>query len=206
MILYSTVDRKRGTTELWLVGNTISRVCPYINAWGLEDIFRTIKQGEIKTKIIKNETNDVKIAIEYCKSSGGLQMTIGNASKMVDSGSWQSQPQPLLPGSKKDYTIIYRVAFYYKHFTFIGELLKNKNNEYCWFIFPKYDKIKEKTIVFSDKVNISPYWQKDIYNIAIKNEKLKKLFIDTFRESMIFYSSDLCGTDFKECIDFTIRK
>jgi len=85
MILYSTVDRKRGTTELWLVGNTISRVCPYINAWGLDDIFRTIKQGEIKTKTIKNENNDVKIAIEYCKASGGLQMTIGTASTMVDS-------------------------------------------------------------------------------------------------------------------------
>ena len=69
MTLYSTIDRKRGTTELWMVGNSISRVCPYISAWGLDDIFRTIKQGEIKTKIIHNEVNDVKIAIEYCKPS-----------------------------------------------------------------------------------------------------------------------------------------
>ena len=35
---YSTVDRKRGTTKLWLVGNTITRVCPYIQEWGLNDI------------------------------------------------------------------------------------------------------------------------------------------------------------------------
>lgn len=206
MFLYSTIDRKRGTTELWLVGNSVTKVCPYIHAWGLDDIFRNIKQGEIKTKIIHNENNDVKIAVEFCGSSGGKTMTIGNASKMIESGAWQSSPQPHLPGSYKDYNISYRVVFYYKHFTFIGELLNDKNKNYCWFIYPKYDKIKKKTLVFSDEVNISPYWQKDIYNITIKNDKLKKLFIDTFRESMIFYSDDLCGTDFKQCIDFMIRK
>lgn len=70
MIFYNTVDRKRGTTELWMVGNSISRVCPYINSWGLDNIFRSIKQGEIMTKTIHNEANDVKIAIEYCKPSG----------------------------------------------------------------------------------------------------------------------------------------
>ena len=43
MALYSTIDRKRGTTKLFLVGNTISRVCPYLKAWGLEQIFRKMK-------------------------------------------------------------------------------------------------------------------------------------------------------------------
>lgn len=33
MTFYSTVDRKRGTTKLWLVGNTVSRVCPYLIDW-----------------------------------------------------------------------------------------------------------------------------------------------------------------------------
>ena len=28
----------------------------------------------------------------------------------------------------------------------------------------------------------------------------------TFKENMIFYSSDLCGTDFKQVIDFQIRR
>lgn len=33
MNFYATVDRKRLKVRLWLVGNTISRVCPYINDW-----------------------------------------------------------------------------------------------------------------------------------------------------------------------------
>ena len=43
MALYSTIDRKRGTTKLIMVGNTISRVCPYIKAWGLDKVFRKMK-------------------------------------------------------------------------------------------------------------------------------------------------------------------
>ena len=61
-IFYNTIDRKRGETKLWLVGNSISRVCPYINDWGLDKIFRKLQQGQIETKIIHNEENDVKIA------------------------------------------------------------------------------------------------------------------------------------------------
>lgn len=76
MNFYATVDRKRLTTRLWLVGNSISRVCPYINDWGLHKIITEQKQGEIKTLEIqgeyideKNEYDIIKIAIEYCKST-----------------------------------------------------------------------------------------------------------------------------------------
>jgi hypothetical protein len=30
--------------------------------------------------------------------------------------------------------------------------------------------------------------------------------LSTFKENKIFYSSDLCGTEFKSSIDFEIRK
>ena len=103
MILYSTIDRKRGTTKLWLVGNSISQVCPYFKAWGIDKLFRKLKQGEIATKIIHNEANDVKIAIEYCQSSGGKTMAIGNASNMIDKGGWQTTPQTKLPKSYNKY-------------------------------------------------------------------------------------------------------
>ena len=52
MNLFSTVDRKRGFVKLWLVGNTISRVCPYLVDWDLLDDIRKQKQGEIITKWI----------------------------------------------------------------------------------------------------------------------------------------------------------
>ena len=54
-------------------------------------------------------------------------------------------------------------------------------------------------------IKTSPYWQKDIYNPLIKNKTLIDLF-KTFRENRIFYATDLCGTEFKQSIDFEIRR
>ena len=43
----------------------------------------------------------------------------------------------------------------------------------------------------------------------VSKSKLSKFSIEelqTFRENKIFYATDLVGTDFKQCIDFSIRK
>ena len=205
MNFYCTVDRKRCTTRLWLVGNSISRVCPYIEDWGLKSAFRKQKQGSIE--VVEQESSDgdiVKIAIEFCESTGSSSHTIGKHSKMLNDGSWQTDPQPHLPKSYKEYTVKYRILFDFKGFMFIGEYLSDRH-ENVWYIYPYEGEIKDKTIVISDKIKTSRYYQRDIYNVTINNPILHQI-LDTFRESNIFYASDLCGTDFKQAIDFTIRK
>lgn len=211
MNFYATVDRKRLTTRMWLVGNTISRVCPYINDWGLHNVISSQKQGTIElierspeSEWFTGET--VKIAIEYCKSTGQTSGTIGTNAEMINTGAWETSPQPHLPKSYKYYDILFRFGFQYQNFRFLSEYLMDKETkETCWFIKPYYKNFSDKIIVFSDIIKISRYWQRDIYNISIKNEKLKNLFM-TFKENKIFYASDLCGTDFKQVIDFTIRR
>lgn len=213
MNFYSTVDRKRGTTRLWLVGNTISKVCPYLTEWGLMDIIKHQKQGDINTLWIPTGEFDedgisveVKVAIEYCKSTGNSSYVIGKHADMLNKGEWQSDPQPHLPKSYKCYKILYRLVFLYQGFKFIGEyLMDNENKDTCWFVYPYEGKIKDNILVFSDVIKTSPYWQKDIYNPLIKNDRLRDL-LKTFKESNIFYASDMCGTDFKQVIDFEIRK
>lgn len=213
MNFYSTVDRKRGTTRLWLVGNTISKVCPYLTEWGLMDIIKHQKQGDINTLWIPtgeyDEDNipvEVKVAIEYCMSTGNSSYVIGKHKDMLNKGEWQSDPQPHLPKSYKCYKILYRLVFLYQGFKFIGEyLMDNENKDVCWFVYPYEGEIKDNILVFSDVIKTSPYWQKDIYNPLIKNDRLRDL-LKTFKESNIFYASDMCGTDFKQVIDFEIRK
>lgn len=206
-VFYSTIDRKRGTTKVWMVGNTISRVCPYLEDWNLQEVVRKQKQGTIETIKIDNIDNTVTLALEYCKSSGGKSMAIGNGAGMIDGGNWQAFPQPKLPKSYKCYKKLYMFMFQYQSFKFICELLQDteeKQNK-CWFIKPYSGEIKDKIIVFSDKVKISKYWFTDIYNMKIRNKKLENLF-KTFTENNIFYSDDLTGTDFKQSINFQIRR
>ena len=45
----------------------------------------------------------------------------------------------------------------------------------------------------------------DIYNPTFKNDNIRNI-LSTFKENKIFYATDLVGTDFKQAIDFIIRK
>lgn len=115
---------------------------------------------------------------------------------MINTGAWESAPQPHLPKSRKEYNSIFRFGFEYQGFRFLCDLLVDKlTKEDCFFIYPKKTDFYLKTIVFSDKVKISKYWQRDIYNISIENQKLKHLF-SNFKENKIFYASDLCRNRF----------
>lgn len=211
---YSTVDRKRKTTRLWLVGNTISRVCPYIPEWNLTKIVSKQKQGTIEnvylpTGVINDDGSEekIKLSIEYCMPTGESSFAIGRHRDMLNKGSWQTDPQPHLPKSIKNYRSKLKIVFQYQDFRFLAEFLIDKEtHEFAWFIYPYNKKIKEKTIVISDKVKISRYWQRNIYDTNFKNEKMNRLLYNTFRESNIFYASDQCGTDFKQVIDFTIKR
>ena len=209
----STVDRKRNKVKLWLVGNSISRVCPYINDWGLHHLISNQKQGTIETIELPTGSYDdngkeitLKCAIEYCRPTGFTSYAIGKHKDMLNTGSWQTDPQPHLPKSYNKYNVLYRFMFLYKSFKFCCEYLIDKeSSESCWFIYPYKGKIGDKIVVFSDIIKVSKYWQRDIYNTNFNNKTLNDLF-KTFRESNIFYASDLCGTDFKQVIDFTIKK
>ena len=207
MNFYATIDRKRGTTKLWLVGNSISRVCPYLYQWGLDKIVAKQKQGTIETlDIDAGEGDTVKLAIEYCASTGVSSHTIGWNKDMMNDGSWQSNPQPHLPKSKNDYNVCYRIGFMYQNFKFIGELLQDKETkDICWFIYPCEKDFRDDLVIFSDVIKPSIYYQRNIYDITIKNDNLQKL-LNTFREDKIFYCNDLVGTDFKQVIDFSIRR
>lgn len=197
MNFYATVDRKRLTTRMWLVGNTISRVCPYINDWGLHNVISSQKQGTIKVVEFVGESEwlgkeNIKIAIEYCKPTGVSSGTIGTNAKMINTGAWETAPQPHLPKSYKQYKVLFRFGFQYQGFKFLCEYLMDKETkkDSCWFIRPYYKDFDDNIIVFSDMIKISKMWQRDIYNISIKNEKLKNLF-STFKENKIFYANDL---------------
>ena len=208
MNLYCTIDRKRGTTKLWMCGNTISRVCPYLTDWNLKQIMQNQKQGTIKSMQlpVDDEGTEVKLSIEYCKDTGRTSFTIGSHAEMLNTGTWQSDPQPHLPKSLKCYDTIFTCVMMYKQFTFLCRYISDKEtSEKVWFICEKKTEIKNDTWVFSDKISQNKKWFRDIYNAKSHNEKLLKIFSD-FRESNIFYSTDLLGTDFKQAIDFIIKR
>lgn len=205
MLFYDTVDRKRGVVRLWLIGNTVSRVCPYLHDWDLTDTVKNMIQGDIKTLEIPTEENTIKLAIEYCKQTNQKSYAIGSAAKMISGGDWLSNPQPHLIDSIKNYKPILRIVFQYKSFRFLASLMY-KGNEIVWFICPKYTEIKKNTLVIG-VIGESYLYNRNIYSLDYRiKDNIRKLIYNTFVESNIYYATDICGTDFKQCIDFIIRK
>lgn len=204
--LFSTIDRKRGITKMWLVGNTITRSNPYLVDWDILKDVMHLKQGDIFTKQIEvAEDIFISLSVEHCFSTGDTSFVIGKNASMINTGDWQSDPQPHLPDSKKNYEIVFRCLFIYKSFQFIGEVLR-KDGVKVWFIYPRKDaNIKENILIFSDVVKPSRYWQTDIYHCKTNNQRILN-YCNLFTEDNIFYSDDLTGTDFKNVINFSIRK
>ena len=66
--LVSTLARQDEEIEVYLIGNLISRVCPYFKDWNLQGV-RTQKPGTIDIYKMKQEDGtEVPIAVEFCPS------------------------------------------------------------------------------------------------------------------------------------------
>ena len=208
MNLYSTIDRKRGIVKLWLLGNTISKVCPYFNAWGLDKYLYKMQPGDIITYLTDSGYDDkVKIAIEYTGSSGTSSHTIGKSSAMMSDGSWQVDEQPKLDRSIKDYKYLnFEIFFKYKTFIFKARLYKG--NDMFFFVSPA-KKISKNSILFTDEILDRPLTFINPYNITINNNYLnnvKNIINKCFITSKIFYCNDVVGTDFKQVLPFKIKE
>lgn len=207
--LYCTVDRKRGTTKLWLCGNSISRVCPYLTDWGLMDIMRKQTQGTIETKDFAIEGEIIKMAIEFAPFSGVSSHVVGSHARMMSRGEWQSDPQPHLNKSIKDFNVLLTCIFDFASFSFLARYMSDKETgDKVWFICDKtknHPKKEELTYKITDKVEQNKKVFRQPYSVRSWSPAIVAAF-DDFREDKIFYSTDLCGTDFKQAIDFTIRK
>lgn len=215
MNLYSTIDRRRGV-KLWLIGNTISKVIPYFNEWGIYEKVKAMQQGQIKAFYIPipdkkgqypygKETQErvhpkrreyyFKIAVEYCAPSPLMNTLIGAHAASLNSGQWQTDKQPKLEKgyNYKNDKLIYRIVFDVKERKYIAEYRTDKKNRY-WFIYPKKTEIKEKTRVISDII------KRDIRyttSLQARTEKERQLFGE-FNTSNVFYASDDVGTEFKQ--------
>lgn len=215
MNLYSTIARRRDV-KLWLIGNTISKVIPYLTEWGLYDWFKKMNQGQIKAFYIpipdktgkypygretldrvhpKRREHYFKIVIEWCGPSPLKAQLIGQHAASLNSGLWQTDKQPKLERGHnyKDDKLIYRLVFDVQERCYLAEYRAFKRERY-WFIYPKKTPIMKKTRVISDKV------KRDIrYTCSLqpRTPKESKLFSE-FNKSNIFYADDDTGTEFKQ--------
>lgn len=188
----STVARHNSMTVL-LVGNTLSRVCPYFAEWCLEGVLKQ-KIGTIEVYHHHLEDSIVDIAVEYCANANfENKMFFGQSAKQIVSGEWETKDVAKLPRRQSEYENVYEILVEYQKFQFVINLLVEpiEGGIIC-FVYPFTGtrKIQRKlTNTFSD----NPF-------ISAKLDTTKRpeyLISECFRLGKVCYSDNLTGSDFK---------
>lgn len=188
--LVSTIARNE-KVKVFLIGNTISRLCPYFNQWQLYNIPHQ-KQGTIDVYHMKteNENENVNVAVEICEEPNvKSSMFFGSVSKSITGGTWETQEQAHLPYEYDDCDCIYALTVIQHNMIYVMEVLE-RNGDFIIFVHPS-TKIRTKRIIKEsfdvEKMITSkliPICKGDVY--IIKLLKLNK----------ICFSDNLTGTEF----------
>lgn len=197
MHLISTIARD-SDVRVFLIGNTLSRVCPYFAHWCLEGVLKQ-RLGTIEIYHHHEEDHVVDIAVEYCANAGTTSnMFFGRASKQIVSGEWDTYDLPRLPRSQLDYDVIYEMVLKYQAFRFCIQLLiERKKGGQIVFIYPITKKTRKKiyrtiTDEFSDLPNVT--------NQLDPNIKPERIIKDCIALNKVCYSDNLTGSDFKNVL------
>ena len=196
----STVARRR-RIRVWLIGNTLSRLCPYYSEFGLRFV-RDMTQGEIRTCEHTTDQVDengdpvkVKIAVYFCENaSKNSKMFFGTISDMITKGTWQTRAYPHLPYKYRECKKIYALQLKYKEFIFKFEVLKSPKGEPLIFVHPH--KPLEDIRTISDVRDPRIYYTQN-FRVLTKGDKLFDLL---WKDGKVYYSDNLTGSDIESIL------
>lgn len=193
----STVFRHyRG--HVLMVGNTLSRVCPYFLEWCLDGTLNQ-KIGTIEIYHYHTSTGgDIDIAVEYCANVNHKNnMFFGSAEKQIVSGEWDVREVPKLPRKYDEYICAYEILVIYQSFKFAMQLLiEPEDGGRIVYIYPytkRREILRKITTDFSDSL-----FESAKLNLRLPPEAL---IADCFRMGKVCFSDNMCGADFKHVND-----
>ena len=202
----STIYRERKAT-IYMIGNTISKLCPYFNEWNLGNVL-TMKTHDISvfentTEVLSTEGKveiTVKIAVEMCGAEGVFsKMAFGSAANMIVKNEWRQKTVPRLEKDIiKDMVEIYHVYVYCDNLVFKMCLCKY-NKDIFWYVKPHTTEVKnkDKERIISKEPSLSKYQTNGFFAL---NERESTIF-NLIKLGKIFYCSNECGTDFQQALN-----
>lgn len=194
--ILSTIFRlKKG--RVILLGNTISRSCPYFVEMGFD--IKQLQQGNIITiDHMQSDGNHVFLSVEYTpdiEQKNG--MFFGKAESIINSGIWETDEYPhlffTLDNAEKIRT------FYYINgdFCFKCYLLLYDDHKYIYIYPYDADKLEFNSrddIFFKDFTT-----RENVFNGCYK--KRHGRIWSLFERGRVLYADNLTGTEFNKCLD-----
>lgn len=196
MQFVSTVARDENI-EVFLVGNTISRVCPYFSEWSLKGTLDQ-KPGTIEIYHLKGENGIVNIAVENCEAlQRASKMFFGIASKQIISGEWDVNEVPKLLKPYQYYDMLYEIKLVYGDFKFCMQLMHDADTSGLFvYVYPFTGNRKIQRVITND-FSTDPF----VSNGLLRRIRAECAIADCFLHDKVCYSDNLTGTDFKQVLN-----
>ncbi len=197
----STIARRRKIV-VWLIGNTINRICPYFQKWQLKNVVKQ-KQGTIELYRFNTKQQDedgcpviVTIAVEFCENSGNnSKMFFGSIENNIANGYWETEEKPHLPGDIRKFEKLYEFLLTDMGFSFVVQLLAEADGGLFVYVYPyTYKRKIDRKICSNFSHNIFTSFR--LYDTI----KVEKLMRDLISQKKICYSDNLTGTDFEQVL------
>lgn len=162
----STIVRQRTNVKIYMLGNTVSKFCPYFKEMGLTNIL-SMKQGSID--IYTYGDSKLKVAVEYADSKkkfkkNNFYFAFNNPKlKMITGGSWELNIYPHAPVKWLPKNIMFTYFIDFNDSLYQCEII-NKDANVFTYIHEKTTPIKnpDKDIIYTLDYN-----PKINYNINI---------------------------------------
>ena len=191
----STIFRTRPNCKVYMIGNKLSRVNPYLRDYGLIHVAKQ-KNGTVEY-YKKGETTVAVYMTEVLQSNHTF---FGNNAKAINAGEWETKEYQHLD----NYTMFeptYSMVVNYKGNMFLCQFGKYKEdnvNGYIWYIQPKTSGIQPNTRVICDRVSSNPLYTTTLRGLSVNEQYIFNLL----KAGEVVFSDNLTGTEFNQILDY----
>lgn len=192
----STIIRQRDDVQIFMLGNTVNKYCPYFKEMGLKHV-QEMKQGDIDT--YRYSDSKLLVAVEYCRSNGkygkpsDFYFAFDNPKlSMITGGVWEIDVYPHCPCKYKPKDV--RFTFF---IDFDATLLQCEvvcvSDGYFLFIHEKTSKLKypDKDLIFS--LNTWSHSRNIRRNVMKPEDELGVKIAWFFKHNRVFYQDNEVG-------------
>ena len=194
----STIFRTRPGCKVYMIGNKLSRVNPYLREYGLTHVSQQ-KNGTVEYY----KKGDTTVAVYMTEVLQSNKTFFGNNAKAINAGEWETKEYQHLDNFK-EFEPLYTMVVNYKGNMFLCQFgkyvddLVTNSKGYIWFIQPKTSSIQPNTRVICDRVSSST-----LYTTTLRGLTANEQFIfNLLKAGEVVFSDNLTGTEFNQILDY----
>lgn len=204
MNLLSTIIRNRDNVKIWMLGNTVSKECPYFREMGLKHVFQQ-QPGTIDTYTYSKDGQEMMIAVEYTKNLSSKRsdkyfLFDNPRMTMITGGAWELAIYPHLFEKYLPSQIMFTFFLTYRNEILQCEIVEGKNGNFI-FMHRKTTELQDRDddLIYSPQPTGKQNWRVDITRPQFP---IEKKILEMIRSDSVCFQDNEVGELWNDYLKF----